>query len=163
MPNQCPASAHNKEKEENKEGEEKELYTDCSVFSVSDKSDTTKTTQSVRQTDVRRAVEAWNNLTEYGVPPVSKMVSTSKRYEMLSARIGQYGIDDVLRAIEKIKSSDFLQGKKTDFLIKFDWFVRPNNFPKVLDGNYDDKQDAADKQDDGYDPYGDDFPGYIQL
>ena len=41
--------------------------------------------------------------------------------------------------------------ERTDFSsrqwqITFDWFVRPNNFPKVLDGNYDDKKSGYDNQ-----------------
>ena len=46
-----------------------------------------------------------------------------------------------MKAIEKIKGSSFLQGKsksRRPWVITFDWFVLPNNFPKVLDGNYDD-------------------------
>lgn len=93
------------------------------------------------RTEARRCVEAWNSLAEYGIKPVSKIRSDSKRGEMLNARIKQYGVDDVLRAIEKIKGSSFLQGKtKTGVRwFGFEWFVRPNNFPKVLEGKYDDK------------------------
>lgn len=93
------------------------------------------------RTEARHCVEAWNSLAEYGIKPVSKIRSDSKRGEMLNARIKQYGVDDVLRAIEKIKGSSFLQGKtKTGVRwFDFEWFVRPNNFPKVLEGKYDDK------------------------
>lgn len=95
------------------------------------------------RTEARRCVEAWNSLAEYGIKPVSKIRSDSKRGEMLNARIKQYGVDDVLRAIEKIKGSSFLQGKtKTGVQwFDFEWFVRPNNFPKVLEGKYDDHPD----------------------
>ena len=61
---------------------------------------------------------------------------------MLSARIGEYSIEEVLKAIGKVSQSRFLQGKtrsSRQWLITLDWFVRPNNFPKVLEGNYDDK------------------------
>lgn len=81
-------------------------------------------------------VDAWNSLSEYGIKPISKLTSGTKRYESLIARLNQYGLDDVLKAIENIKHSDFLQGKTSDWFIKFDWFVKPNNFPKVLEGNY---------------------------
>ena len=81
-------------------------------------------------------VDAWNNLSEYGIKPISKLTSGTKRYDSLVARLNQYGLDDVLKAIENIKHSDFLQGKTSDWFIKFDWFVKPNNFPKVLEGNY---------------------------
>lgn len=89
------------------------------------------------QTDaVRQVISAWNTLSEFGVKPVSKMASTSTRYKSLVARIKQYSLDDILRAIDNIKDSDFLTGKSTDWIITFDWFVKPNNFVKVLDGNY---------------------------
>ena len=57
---------------------------------------------------------------------------------MLHARIAEYGADAVLEAIEKIRGSDFLKGQNAKgWLITFEWFVKPNNFPKVLEGNYD--------------------------
>ena len=58
-------------------------------------------------------------------------------------RIREYGIDDVLKAIENVKGSSFLRGdNKNGWTITFDWFVKPNNFPKVLEGQYSDKKDG---------------------
>lgn len=108
---------------------------------VKDSKVNTVSKDTVRQTDVRRCVNAWNNLKSFGIKPVSKLTSGTKRYDSLIARIKQYGIDDVLKAIDKIKYSSFLQGRSSNrrqWTITFDWFVLPNNFPKVLDGNYDD-------------------------
>lgn len=96
---------------------------------------------TIRQTDVQRCVEAWNRLSDCGIKPISKMTNSSKRYQSLVARIKEYGIDSVLEAINKIKFSKFLQGRsgsKRNWVVTFDWFVLPNNFPKVLEGNYDD-------------------------
>ena len=62
---------------------------------------------------------------------------------MLRARVNEYGVDAVLQAIEKVRQSDFLKGGK-DFVITFDWFVKPNNFPKVLEGNYDNRGGRKD-------------------
>lgn len=88
--------------------------------------------------DVRRVIDEWNSLSVFGISVVSKIDSSSKRYKSLVARINQYGIDDVLKAIDNIRVSDFLQGKHDGkpWQITFDWFVLPNNFPKVLEGNY---------------------------
>ena len=108
---------------------------------VKDSKVNTVSKDTVRQTDVRRCVDAWNDLKSFGIKPVSKLTSGTKRYDSLIARIKQYGIDDVLKAIDKIKYSSFLQGRSSNrrqWTITFDWFVLPNNFPKVLDGNYDD-------------------------
>ena len=92
---------------------------------------------TVSRTDVQRAVEEWNSLAVYGLKPVSKLTSGTKRAKCLNARIKEYGIDEVLAAIERIKNSDFLKGNnKRGWMITFDWFVLPNNFPKVHDGHY---------------------------
>lgn len=109
-----------------------------------DKEYITVSKDTVRQTEVRRCVDAWNSLSEYGIKTISRLSSSSQRYQRLSARIKEYGLSSVLSAIEKIKGSSFLQGKtnnKKSWVITFDWFVLPNNFPKVLDGNYDDHPD----------------------
>ena len=95
---------------------------------------------TVRQTEsVRRIVAAWNQLEVYGIKSIIKLSSKSKRYDCLVARLKEYGEENVLKAIENIKQSNFLQGKSSDrrkWFITFDWFVLPNNFPKVLEGNY---------------------------
>lgn len=104
---------------------------------------------TVRRTDVRRVLDAWNSLSSCGIRPVSKIGSGSKRYISLTARIREYGINAVLEAVEKIRESSFLQGKsggKRQWMITFDWFVLPSNFPKVLEGNYSDGG-AARRQD----------------
>ena len=94
-----------------------------------------------RTKDVRRIIEAWNSL---GLQQVTKVPSDSKRGGMLRARVNEYGVDKVLEAIEKVRSSDFLKGQsKSGFIITFEWFVRPNNFPKVLEGNYDNRAEPA--------------------
>lgn len=101
--------------------------------------DSTVSKDTVCQTGVRRVVEQWNFLATYGIKPVSSINPKTKRYDMLKARIRSYGMDKVLEAIENIKNSGFLCGNnKSGWAITFDWFVRPNNFIKVLEGNYND-------------------------
>lgn len=102
---------------------------------------------TVCQTDIRLIVEAWNELEAYGIKPVLRLNSGSKRYKSLVARIKAYNVADIFSAIEKIKNSDFLQGKnKQGWTVTFDWFVLPNNFPKVLEGNYDNKSSISDHE-----------------
>lgn len=115
-----------------------DISTDESIMTVSD--------DTVRRTDIQRVIEVWNSLADCGIAPVTKISSGSKRYKSLLARIREYGIDAVLEAIGKIRESSFLQGKaggKRHWMITFDWFVLPSNFPKVLEGNYTDKEPAA--------------------
>ena len=97
-------------------------------------------TERTVHSDIQSIVDAWNSLTAVGISPVSSMSSTSTRYKMAASRLREHGIDNVLKAIENVKNSSFLQGgNKHNWAITFDWFVRPNNFIKVLDGNYSDK------------------------
>lgn len=89
-------------------------------------------------TTVQRLVEKWNSL---GLSTTLKTINQgTERYRMLKARIKQYSEEEIFRAIEEIPKSDFLMGRTTNFEITFDWFIRPNNFPKVLEGNYGDKK-----------------------
>ena len=111
--------------------EDKEREKDIVVVSK----DTTCQTQSVR-----RIVNKWNELSTYGIKSVDRITTSSKRYGMLIARIKEYGEDKVISAIEYIKTSEFLQGKSEGgWVITFDWFVKPNNFHKVLEQNYDNR------------------------
>lgn len=108
---------------------------------------------SAEKGEVKRITEAYNVVAkEYGITAVTKLIPSTERYNMLKARIKEYGVDAVYKAIDNIKVSTFLQGKKpgTNFKLTFEWFVRPNNFPKILEGNYTDKQQAEKKLDDGW-------------
>lgn len=94
-------------------------------------------TETVRL-DVQPIIEAWNALSNgSAIKPISKLTPASKRYQSLVARIKEYSVDDVLKAIENVSQSKFLKGDNNQsWIITFDWLVRPNNFPKVLEGNY---------------------------
>ena len=109
----------------------------------------TVSNDTVRSTDVQRVTEAWNSLPS--VKHISRLVPDSQRHDWLKVRIRDYGIDDVLKAIDNIRYSPFLLGQgKGGWTVTFDWFVRPNNFPKVLDGNYlENKPDEPQPTDDG--------------
>lgn len=117
---------------------------------------TIDTIVSIRQTertahsDIQTVVNSWNSLSSLGLSPVHSMSSSTNRYSMLKARINEYGIDNVIKAIGNIKSSSFLLGNsKSGWTITFDWFVRPNNFPKVLEGNYLDNKGNSNSAEDG--------------
>lgn len=84
-------------------------------------------------------VDAWNSLPD-GIAKINGIVKESTREKLLTKRIRDYSIDSVMDAIEKVRQSKFLQGvNDKGWSITFDWFVKPNNFQKVLDGNYDER------------------------
>lgn len=84
-------------------------------------------------------IEAWNSL-DKNIKEIKALNAGTDRYKLMQARINQYGLDEVLKAIRSIDDSEFLKGYVKDFVITFDWFVRPNNFVKVWEGNYLDKK-----------------------
>ena len=114
-----------------------EKETESEIEPETEKEGSTEPEGSVCRTkDVRRIIEAWNAL---GLQQVTKLTPGSRRGCMRRARVREYGTEAVLQAIEKIRQSAFLRGQNAKgWVITFEWFVRPNNFPKVLEGNYDD-------------------------
>lgn len=122
----------NKEKNKNTEDRGEVEIKGQSVPNVTD-----SPTQDVGTADIEEIINAWNTLGSMGIAEVYKVVPSSKRYGNLKTRIKQYGKDAVLKAIENIRSSSFLCGdNKKGWTITFDWFVLPNNFIKVWEGNY---------------------------
>lgn len=81
----------------------------------------------------------WNHtmISPVAIPTIAKM--TPKRKSMVNARVKEFGINMVYNVIAKASESSFLNGGGSKgFIADFDWVFRPNNFPKVLEGNYDD-------------------------
>ena len=83
-------------------------------------------------------IDKWNSL---GLQKLISINPGTNRYKLLNARIKEYGEDKILEAIENIRSSTFLKGQNSKgWTITFDWLVKPNNFLKVIEGNYEDKK-----------------------
>lgn len=95
----------------------------------------------VSSTKVQPIIRKWNEL---GLQRIIAINSGTKRDILLNARLKEYGENKIIQAIENIKKSSFLKGQnKTNWIITFDWFIRPNNFIKVLEGNYTDNPTKA--------------------
>lgn len=86
-------------------------------------------------------IKEWNALDD-NIPKLQALNPNTKRYSLIQARINQYGLKKVVDAIRSISQSDFLKGYKTDFKVTFDWFTKPNNFLKVMEGNYIDRVES---------------------
>lgn len=83
-------------------------------------------------------IDEWNKL-DGNIPKIQSLNPGTDRYKMIKARISEYSLDDVLKAIKTIDNSRFLKGYISTWNATFDWFVKPSNFVKVLEGTYDDK------------------------
>ena len=94
-------------------------------------------------------VKKWNSL---GLQEIKAINPRTNRYKLLNARIKDYGIDKVLETIESVNKSSFLKGQNNrGWVITFDWLIKPNNFVKVMEGNYIDK--VAEQQAEGDEPF----------
>lgn len=87
-------------------------------------------------------LSVWNSL-DKNIPRIQTLNANTQRYNMLKARINEHGLDTVIKAIKSIDQSKFLKGYVSDFKITIDWFIKPNNFIKVLEGNYNDKKQSS--------------------
>lgn len=76
-------------------------------------------------------------------PRLVKMSEARKK--AISARLKTgYTLDDFQILFEKAEASDFLKGaNKRNWSATFDWLICDSNMAKVLDGNYDAKEGAA--------------------
>lgn len=102
-----------------------------------------------RQFEIEKIIEQWNSLDAYGINPVMRIGKKSMRYKNLNARLEEYGFDGIINAIRKVEESDFLKGKNDKgWTITFDWFVLPNNFIKVAEGNYRNKRKNVERRTD---------------
>lgn len=101
-----------------------------------------KEKESETAVDVKRFFEFFNKtVKEAGsvMPTVTK--SSKARSRAIGARAREFGKEALKTMVEKAAGSDFLNGKNDrSWVATIDWLLRPNNFAKVLDGNYDNRK-----------------------
>ena len=87
------------------------------------------------------------------VIPVIKDIK-GKRRDSVRARARERGKKSLVVVFENAAKSDFLNGRNDkSFIANFDWLVRPNNFIKVLEGNYNNKSTASERTSEQYREY----------
>lgn len=81
----------------------------------------------------------WNE--ETGGALGKLVMITGRRREMVRARIRETSVDDFFTMIHNAASSSFLRGEsQRGWVANFDWCIKPNNYPKVLEGRYNDHE-----------------------
>ncbi len=78
------------------------------------------------------------------LPKVQKI--TDSRKKAIKARWNEYGksIDTFKECFEKVEASDFLSGRDGKWSnCCFDWIIKPANFTKIIEGNYDRRNHAG--------------------
>ena len=72
---------------------------------------------------------------------------SDNRRKAINARLRTHSIEDIKEVFEKAEKSSFLKGgNNRNWSANFDWLMNDANFCKVLDGNYDDRRQANEKQ-----------------
>lgn len=91
--------------------------------------------------DFEKLCELWNqqmNDNNCTIPQIQRI--TDRRKQAVLSRLREFSKDDILKVIENCARSDFLNGRNNrNFIASFDWAFLPNNFIKILEGNYNNK------------------------
>lgn len=91
--------------------------------------------------DFEKVRQQFNRLMQDKAIPKLKGKIAGQRKAFFEARVREYGITSAYRVMIKAAESGFLNGGgRNGWLANFEWIFRPNNFPKVLDGYYDNPQ-----------------------
>ena len=94
--------------------------------------------------------EYWNTKHDQSGSVMRRLTLMSdQRKGNVRSMIREYGgdVQMVYKAIDKAMASDFMNGKNgKGWVASFDWMMCPSNFPKVLEGNYDNEQPAGSQQ-----------------
>jgi hypothetical protein len=94
--------------------------------------------------DLQLIKEFWNSSVEENrsaMPKLTKLTAGTKRGQMTQARYREYGAEDFMKALTLAAKSNFLNGRVREWRANYDWIVKPNNFAKVLEGNYSEPAD----------------------
>jgi uncharacterized protein YdaU (DUF1376 family) len=94
---------------------------------------------------VSDAIEAFNEVARLaGWPRVAK--STGNRQASMRNRLREEGIDGWRAALNRARASPFLGADPPPTFMTFDWIVKPANFAKLVEGNYDHARQSVARQ-----------------
>lgn len=97
------------------------------------------------------AVACWNEAAAATGWPTVRRLSDVRRKSLI-ARLRSEGLDGWQAAIIRARASPYL-GQSPPTWFTFDWIVSPNNFIKLIEGNYDRTRSAGrGHRDEGYSP-----------
>lgn len=100
-----------------------------------------KPTKKEDKIDFEKVRQQFNRIMEAKKIPKLKGKIAGQRKAFFDARVRENGIVSVYRVMIKAAESNFLNGGGgKGWIANFEWIFRPNNFPKVLDGYYDNQR-----------------------
>lgn len=86
----------------------------------------------------------FNNILKEHASRISQIKKLDERRKnTLHARMMDYGVDALYEVMTKVVNSKFLNGgSKTGWKADFDWIFGPDNFRKIYEGKYDDREET---------------------
>jgi hypothetical protein len=103
------------------------------LFGESPKKENVK--KEVVSIDFEEVIDVFN-LSCPDLPQVSKL--TRERQNLILKILETHSTQDIGNAFKNVSESDYLSGRKqgTTWQATFDWILKPENFIKILEGNY---------------------------
>ena len=90
-----------------------------------------------RENPAQQVVDLYNSLCPSF--PTVKVLSDSRK-KAITARLKSYKLEDFKTVFENAEASSFLKGKNNrNWMANFDWMIKADNIPKILEGNYADR------------------------
>lgn len=94
--------------------------------------------------DFTALCDYYNKLFIGKIPVVVKL--TEKRKSSVRARATEHGKEAIMQVFQKVLHSPFLLGDNDrGWKCDFDWIFNPNNFVKILEGNYDGESNGSNR------------------
>lgn len=144
LSNKVNKNISNKKKYTNVNSQKEETISSMSFDGANDARHPSEQEERSKVAMVKKACDIdFNKLAEYfnsklpsnGMPQVRSI--TPKRKAAILAREKEHGKNAIIQVIDNATESSFLNGDNNiGFVASFDWIFRPNNFLKVLEGNY---------------------------
>ncbi|WKY44184.1 hypothetical protein Q5O14_16395 [Eubacteriaceae bacterium ES2] len=128
-----------------------DINTDVNTDTIESTAQTEKTSSETRVMKVEKketavskkdradnVIQAYNKIATR-LPKVT--AQTDKRIKAINAMLKKYDSDVITGCFSKANASDFLTGNNGNaWKASFDWIINNNNFVKILEGNYDNRQ-----------------------
>lgn len=85
--------------------------------------------------------DSWNQIVT-SLPKIAKITDIRKK----AIRSRSDDLTEFERVFRKVEASDFLSGRNGQWIgCGFDWVLKPSNWTKVIEGNYDNRQEVRPK------------------
>lgn len=130
------------------------ITTESSQKQQTDSSTRTASEEGLKAHDMAQVFQSWFNSIN-GVVKCERI--TVKREMAVDTILRNFTTEQIDRTFAKVKDSNFLKGNNDrQFVVNFDWLFNLDNFTKVLEGNYDNREakKEAEKEKTSEETYG---------